>query len=101
MRQRFLQKIAESGDGRPTFVVLDNARIHHAIPEQTRWEWLIDHKMMLWFLPAYSPELNLIEIVWKNAKHHWRSLKTASKDQVKKMAESVLGAYALNKIRFE
>ncbi|WP_422646233.1 transposase, partial [Xenorhabdus nematophila] len=26
----------------------------------------------LLYLPAYSPELNLIEIVWKQAKYHWR-----------------------------
>ncbi|RIQ15699.1 transposase, partial [Salmonella enterica] len=23
-------------------------------------------------MPAYSPELNLIEMVWKTAKYHWR-----------------------------
>ncbi|YAP79127.1 transposase [Xenorhabdus stockiae] len=23
-------------------------------------------------LPAYNPELNLIEIIWKQAKYHWR-----------------------------
>ncbi|MFL9856252.1 transposase [Paraburkholderia madseniana] len=25
----------------------------------------------LFYLPPYSPELNLIEIVWKHAKYHW------------------------------
>ncbi|WP_196800768.1 transposase, partial [Xenorhabdus nematophila] len=28
--------------------------------------------MLLLYLPAYSPELNLIEIVWKQAKYDWR-----------------------------
>ena len=52
-------------------VVVDNASIHTseafqgAIPQ---WE-----KQGLWifYLPAYSPELNLIEILWRFMKYEW------------------------------
>jgi transposase len=31
---------------------------------------------MVLYLPPYSPELNLIEIVWKHAMYHWRRFVT-------------------------
>lgn len=56
---------------KPTILVLDNASIHHAA--------LVRHYLPIWraaglqlqFIPAYSPELNLIEILWRNCKHAW------------------------------
>ncbi len=44
-------------------IVLDNARVHHA---KLLKEFLEDNKdrIRLFFLPPYSPELNLIERVW-------------------------------------
>jgi len=56
---------------RPTTVVIDNAPVHTSglfqsmIPE---WE---KRGLYLWFLPAYCPELNLIEILWKKIKYYW------------------------------
>jgi transposase len=55
----------------PTVVVVDNASIHtseafqEALPQ---WE-----KQGLWifYLPEYSPELNLIEILWRFMKYEW------------------------------
>lgn len=45
-------------------MILDNARYHHAVILKP---WLIENreKIQLLFLPAYSPELNHIERVWK------------------------------------
>lgn len=45
-------------------MVLDNARIHHAKLLQP---FLEDHKerLELVFLPPYSPNLNLVEGLWK------------------------------------
>lgn len=45
-------------------MILDNARIHHAkliqpFLEENR------HRLELVFLPPYSPELNLVEGLWK------------------------------------
>ena len=57
-------------------VVLDNAKMHHDIDPNTLHRWLVDHRMVLFYLPAYSPELNLIEILWKHAKYHWRRFVT-------------------------
>ena len=69
----FLEQIALQGDERPTVVVLDNASIHHVIEPEVHERWLRERRMQLFYLPPYSPELNLIEIVWKQAKYHWRT----------------------------
>lgn len=49
---------------RTMFVVLDNARWHHAKAIEP---WLREHRhvIQLDFLPPYSPDLNFIERVWK------------------------------------
>ena len=44
-------------------VILDNARYHYSQPVK---DYLKEHdRINLVFLPSYSPELNLIERVWK------------------------------------
>lgn len=54
-----------------TKLVLDNASIHRAAcvrERQAGWE---AKGVTLCFLPAYSPELNKIEILWHRCKHYW------------------------------
>jgi transposase len=77
--ERFIDDLLAAGDGRPTVIVLDNASIHHGIEEATRQRWLIDHRALLFYLPAYSPELNKIEIVWRQLKYRWRRFVTWTK----------------------
>ena len=89
----FLEQIALQGDERPTVVVLDNASIHHAIEPEVHERWLREHRMQLFYLPPYSPELNLIEIVWKQAKYHWRNFVTWTKETIDDEVRSLLGAY--------
>ena len=56
----------------PRLVVLDNAAIHKGdAMERKRRQWA-KKGLYLYYLPAYSPELNRIEILWKQAKHFWR-----------------------------
>lgn len=54
-----------------TVVILDNASIHHSEifkAEIKKWE---KRGLFLYFIPKYSPELNLIEILWKHIKYFW------------------------------
>ncbi|WP_020467906.1 IS630 family transposase [Zavarzinella formosa] len=59
-----LAKIA-AGMTRPVTLVLDNARYQHC--RQVKEE-AARHGIQLLFLPSYSPNLNLIERVWKFTK---------------------------------
>jgi hypothetical protein len=82
----FLDKQARnSARDKITFVVIDNASIHHIDPHILE-EWMVRDKFVLLFLPPYSPELNLIEMLWKQLKYHWRSFVTwAAKDLSKEV----------------
>ena len=54
-----------------TVVVMDNATVHKAkiVKDKIKeWEEL---GLILWYLPAYSPHLNLIETLWRKIKCEW------------------------------
>jgi hypothetical protein len=55
----------------PTVLVLDNASIHRAAAVQQHLATWQSRGLQLQFLPAYSPELNRIEILWRFLKHYW------------------------------
>lgn len=52
----FLERLVKDAD-RKVFLVLDNLKVHHSKPVS---EWVVDQKgkIELFFLPAYSPDLN-------------------------------------------
>ena len=60
----FLKQILELYPTGKVILVLDNARIHHA---KLLKPFLDEHKdrLELMFLPPYSPNLNMIEGLWK------------------------------------
>jgi DDE superfamily endonuclease len=71
--ERFVQAVDEFAGtlDRPTVLVLDNASIHRATCVQQRLRAWRTAGLQLQFLPAYSPELNRIEILWRFLKHYW------------------------------
>ena len=50
-------------------MVLDNAGIHHARAVRQARRELAARGLWLWYLPAYSPELNDIERTFRTLKH--------------------------------
>lgn len=82
----FLTGIAKSikqSCGVPLVLIVDNASIHRS-KQKAAWRKLLseEHSTDLYFLPAYSPELNRIEMVWKRMKYHWRDFKIMTSDQI-------------------
>lgn len=68
----FFDQIAAQPHDMPRIVALDNASIHKGrIIEEKRKQWEAEG-LYLYYLPPYSPELNKIEIFWKQAKYYWR-----------------------------
>lgn len=54
-----------------TWFVMDNAPIHRSLKFKEKiLEWKKRHLHIL-FLPPYSPELNVIEILWRFIKYQW------------------------------
>lgn len=73
---------------RKTVLILDNASIHKAeniLKKQKAWK---ERGLFLQFIPAYCPELNLMEILWKQMKHFW--LKQKDYTDLKTLDKKVL-----------
>lgn len=54
-----------------TVVVLDNARVHTAHKIKERLEVWQKRGLYIFYLPPYSPHLNIIERLWKELKARW------------------------------
>lgn len=63
----FLRQLLRAYPHRKVFLILDNVRYHHAKALQP---WLEENckRIVLHFLPPYSPDLNPVEDVWRVSK---------------------------------
>lgn len=79
-----------SKTGKLCFVPIDNASMHRSKAFKERMEdwWL--RGVIPRYLPTYSPELNLIEILWRKIKYEWLPLQA--------FRDSIHFKYWLNKI---
>lgn len=67
---------------KPTVIVLDNASVHTAkIIQQQRKVWE-ERGLTLFYLPPHSPQLNLIEMLWKMLKYYWLKPEDYSDEQL-------------------
>lgn len=55
---------------RLTVVVLDNASVHKKAVKERRAVWQ-ERGLFVFFLPAYSPHLNIAEVLWRKLKYEW------------------------------
>lgn len=76
---------------KPTLVVIDQAPLHQSnefIARLPQWE---ERGLYVYPLPAYSPELNWIEILWRKIKYEWLPLSAyLSYDSLKRSLASIL-----------
>ncbi len=67
----FEQFVAQKSPNAFAIVVVDNASVHRSAHfQRKRLEWL-NQRVHVVYLPTYSPELNLIEILWHKVKYEW------------------------------
>lgn len=64
----FLQELVRHSPRRKVFLVIDNAPCHHLKEDGKAWLTAHVHRIELFRLPPYSPELNPIEGAWKTTK---------------------------------
>lgn len=63
----FITKITKK-----TIIVLDNASTHCSKKMKEQLEiWDTIHDLHIFYLPKYSPHLNLIETLWRKIKYEW------------------------------
>ncbi len=55
----------------PRVLVLDNARIHRSQKVQGKLAEWEEKGFYIFNLPPYSPQLNIIEILWRKMKYEW------------------------------
>lgn len=65
---KFMRQIVKK-----TVVILDNAPIHKSKKFKAKIKEWEENDLLIYFLPPYSPELNLIEILWRRIKYQWLS----------------------------
>ena len=56
---------------KPTVIVVDRSSIHTSDAIEDRLEEWTERGLTIFELPSYSPELNLIEILWRFIKYEW------------------------------
>jgi transposase len=56
---------------KPTTLVIDNASTHTSHEFNENLEIWKERKLSIYRIPPYSPELNIIEIVWRKIKYEW------------------------------
>jgi hypothetical protein len=84
-----------------TFIVLDNASIHTSrLFERQLQRWFCQ-QVIIYGLPTYSPELNLIEILWRKIKYEWLPLNAfgcirAIKAALDEIIPNIGGKYRIN-----
>jgi transposase len=67
---KFIDKYSEKID-KLTVVVIDNAPIHTSKAFKEKIAQWRQKKLEIFWLPTYSPQLNLIEILWRFMKYTW------------------------------
>lgn len=85
-----------------TVVVLDNARVHRGREMQERLPYWQQRGLFIFYLPTYSPHLNLAETVWRKLKYEWlRASDYVDKEQLKYAVKQALNEFGRSlKINF-
>ena len=55
----------------PVVIILDNAAIHHSQEFEEQIERWQEQDLFIFYLPRYSPHLNIIETLWRKIKYEW------------------------------
>jgi transposase len=77
-----------------TVVVLDNARIHTGKVLRARLDSWQTRGLFIFYLPTYSPHLNLAETVWRKLKYEWLTAGDyASKEHLRYGVKQALWAF--------
>jgi len=66
-----IDEIAKEPSDVPKVLIMDNAPWHTSKKVKSKQSEWAEKNLYLFFLPKYSPHLNLIETLWRKMKHEW------------------------------
>ena len=66
--ERFCEQLSAD---KPSVLVLDNVAMHHSLLVRAKLAEWQEKGLYLFYLPKYSPHLNLAETFWRKAKYEW------------------------------
>ena len=79
---------------KPTVIVLDNAPIHRCGAFYDKLDEWQEKDVYIFFLPKYSPHLNIIEVLWRFIKYYWLKPKNfISWGRLKKAIKNIIVNY--------
>ncbi|MCP4970650.1 MAG: IS630 family transposase [Arcobacter sp.] len=79
---------------KPTIVVLDNASYHKSKKFKANLYRWMNQGLTLLYLPPYSPQLNIIEILWRFMKYVWIDYKAyLNFDNLKEYIKTIFEKY--------
>lgn len=70
----FADEINKTQNPKKHIVIIDNAPTHTSSAFMAKIEHWKKRNLFIQFIPAYCPELNYIEILWKHIKYHWMKI---------------------------
>jgi transposase len=79
--------------GKPLVLILDNASVHTAKEIQPLLKVLQRQGLTLYFLPAYSPELNRIEKLWHKMKYEWMAFKARNAKTIEADVDEIVAGF--------
>jgi transposase len=80
---------------KPLTVILDNASFHKSKATRHVVKHLEKLGVQLYFLPAYSPELNRIERLWHKIKHTWMEVKHRTEEMLEADVSHILDNFGI------
>ena len=83
----------------PTVVVLDNASFHKSKIFKANIAKWANRGLTLLYLPPYSPQFNIIEMLWKFIKYHWMEMSAyKSYSNMKEYVQRMLSEYGSKRV---
>lgn len=90
-----------SDHSEPVFIVADNASIHTSNSMYFKSQEWAERGIHIFYLPTYSPHLNLIEKLWKFMKYYWIEIDaykcwSSLVEYVERVLNGIGGEYKIN-----
>jgi transposase len=91
----FLDRMTQAPHSNPRIVVIDNAALHKGEAMDSKRQQWAAQGLYLYYLPSYSPELNRIEILWKQANYYWRRFCSLKGAELLNEVNSIFNAFGI------